>query len=361
MRLLLFITFAASLSVFARSAEPTTQVEFTAPTNLLAADGALAGWGWARRAQMIYNRDAIPAERLGRVKEWEHYTIMSPRFTCGVTIAQLGGLALGSVELIDYPTAEKRSAMFLVTVTKERSIFPADPYGNTELRGKVSYVSFAFAEGRRVIKFDFPKSERAPAFAGEIELINRRADESIALARPFAEPGEFFYENKIFGMPAQGVIKVDEQKYELPPGESFAIFDWGRGIWPHKSSWFWGQAAGKVNGRLVAINLGHGYGDDRRGTANAILVDGKLTKLGDVRCDFDPEDRMRPWKFTSDDGRLELTFQPTYHQADKQEALVAASELHKIHGLYSGTLKVDDRSIKVDKLLGFAEHMSQRW
>ena len=63
-------------------------MEFTSPAPLLDAEGKLSAWGWARRANMQYNRAAVPATRQARVKEWEHYTIMSPEFTVGVTIAR---------------------------------------------------------------------------------------------------------------------------------------------------------------------------------------------------------------------------------------------------------------------------------
>ncbi len=299
--LVVILFFARTLGAQA-SQDP--QVEFTTPTKLLSPAGELEAWGWAKHANMIYNRDAIPAERLGRVKEWEHYTVMSPKFTVGVTIAQIGALTFASVELIDYAESSRRDATFFGPQSKASSIFPANPYGNTELRNKENFASLKFEEGRRSIAFNFLKTPKTPPISGEIELANREADESIALARPFAEPGHYFYENKIFAMPAKGNIRVDDKSHYLPEGASFAIFDWGRGIWPRKSEWFWGQGAGKVGERTVAINLGHGYGDDTRGTANAILVDGKITKLRNVTCDYDPADRMKPWKFTSDDGRL---------------------------------------------------------
>ncbi|MBX7075298.1 MAG: DUF2804 domain-containing protein [Pirellulales bacterium] len=343
------------------SEEKSEQIEFTESVPLLSDQGELSAWGWARHAHMAYNREAIPANRLDRVKEWEHYTIMSPQFTVGVTIAQIGTLLIGSAELIDYANNTQHSATTLGGHPKDRSIFTATPYGATEFRRKENFVSMKFEGNRRLIAFNFLKTAMTPAMAGEFELVNEEADESIALARPFAEPGQFFYENKIFGMLSKGKAQVGDTSYELPAGESFAIFDWGRGIWPRESQWFWGQAAGKVGARLVAINLGHGYGDDRRGTANAILVDRKLYKLGDVACEFDPADRMKPWKFTSDDGRLSLVFQPIYHQQSKQQIAIAAAELHKIHGKYSGTLVVDGEPIEVKDMLGFAEHMSQKW
>lgn len=359
-RIVRLMIVCIAFPLFAGADRPE-QVEFTAPVELLSPQGNLAAQGWAKSAVMQYNRAAIPTALLPRVKEWEHYTVMSAEFTVGVTIAQIGALSFGSVEVIDYSAQSRRSAMFLVPFVVDRSLFPADPYGNTELRRDERFVSLAFAEGRRTIEFNFTKTATTPAIAGKLELDNKRGDESIALARPLDEPGQFFYENKIFGMPARGSVKVDDQTYTLPAGNAFAIFDWGRGIWPKHSKWFWGYGAGKVDGHTVAINLGDGYGDDSRGTANAMLVDGKLYKLRDVKYEFNPDDRMQPWKFTSDDGRLALSFQPIYHQQDKQEALIAATELHKIHGRFSGKLVIDGQPITVDGLLGFAEHMQQRW
>lgn len=355
------LIIALVLANSASGQEKPSQVEFTTATNLLSSQGALDAWGWAKRAIMIYNRDAIPADRLDRVKEWEHYTVMSPKFTVGVTIAQLGSLSFGAVEVIDYTENKQQDAMFFGPPSKDRSIFPATPYGNTDFRGQENFISLKFDKTRRLLSFNLQKTPSKPAFVGDLELIDKPSGDSIALARPFDEPGQFFYENKIFGMPAKGKVQVDDKSYSLPDGESFAIFDWGRGIWPGKSQWFWGQAAGTIGGQLVAINLGHGYGDDSRGTANAILVDGKLHKLRDVACEYDPTDRMKPWTFTSDDGRLALAFNPIYHQEARQETPIATTELHKIHGTYSGKLVVDGRTIEVKRLLGFAEHMSQRW
>jgi hypothetical protein len=345
---------------FGQQSEPV-QVEFKQPTPLLSPDGTLAAWGWARRATMTYNREAVPAERRGRLKEWEHYTIMSPEFTVGVTIAQLGSLVFGSVEVIDYPAKAQKSSLFMEVRSKDQSVFPSTPYGKTEFRRKENFVSMDFHDGRRTIVFQFAATAAAPSFEGRLELRDDPKEDSIAITRPFKEPGQFFYENKIFGMPASGSVKMGDKTYTLPQGQSFAIFDWGRGIWPRESQWFWGQAAGVLSGRRVAINLGHGYGDDSRGSANAILINGKLHKLGRVDCQFDPADRMKPWKFTSDDGALRLTFQPRYPQETKQNIGLAAAELHKIHGWFSGSLLVDGQTIEVDRLLGFAEHMQQRW
>ena len=345
-----------------QSRERTDQREFTSPTPLLDSSGALAAWGWARRAQMLYNRDAIPAARHSRIKEWEHYTIMSPEFTVGVTIVQLGTIAAGSAELIDYQTKSIKSAMFLTAAAKEKPLLPANPYGQTRLAQRDNFVSMSFADGRRTIACQFVKNKLSAAFAGTIELIDDPKGESVAITRPFAGEGEFFYENKIFGLPATGSVTVDGQTYTLPEGNAWAIFDWGRGIWPAESQWFWGQAAGRVGEHQVAINLGHGYGDDSRGTCNAILVNGRLHKLDLVDCQFNADDRTQPWQFTSNDNRLTLTFTPIYQQHSKQDMGFARAELFKIHGYYSGTLVLDDGTkLTVKDLLGFAEHMQQRW
>lgn len=366
MRTVLTILLAACLTSFVLGQEPrarTEQREFTAPVPLLSETGALEAWGWAKRAVMQYNRPAIPAARQPRIKEWEHYTVMSPEFTVGVTIVQLGTIVVGSAELIDYPHETIRSAMFMSAAKANSSVLPANPFGQTRLARKDDFVELSFAGTQRIIAFQIAKTQTAPAFSGRIELHSDPADDSVAITRPFAGEGEFFYENKMFGMPAAGAVRVEDRNYALPAGNSWAIFDWGRGVWPKESQWFWGQAAGTADGQRIAINLGHGYGDDSRGTCNAILYNGKLHKLDIVDCQFNRDDRMQPWKFTSNDRRLTLDFRPQYNQHSKQDLLgMLSAELYKIHGHYSGTLTLDDgRTLQVRDLLGFAEHMQQRW
>jgi hypothetical protein len=362
--LVLFVSswVIATNSAAAEPREPSKQVEFSEQVPLLDAGGKLSGWGWARRANMQYDRSLIPAARQARVKEWEHYTVMSPQFTLGITLAQLGPLVLGSAELIDYREQTIATATFMSAGKKDKSIFPADPYGTTRVERGKDFVSMEFEGDKRRIQCRFSKGPLSVPFEAELTLVDHRNGESVAIARPFEGEGQFFYENKIFGMPATGSATVNGQHYTLPAGDAWAIFDWGRGIWPAESKWFWGQAAGKVGERQVAINLGWGYGDDSRGTCNAILVDGKLHKLDIVEATFDANDRMQPWRFTSNDGRLTLDFQPIYNQHSKQDVGFAKAELYKIHGRYSGTLVLDDGTkLEVKDLLGFAEHMEQRW
>ena len=67
-----------------------------------------------------------------------------------------------------------------------------------------------------------------------------------------------------------------------------------------------------------------------------------LSKLDVVDCKFDPDDRMQPRQFTSDDNRLTLTICPLYQQHSKQDVGLINAELFKIHGRYSGTLVLND-------------------
>lgn len=361
----LLVLMLSACSTMAFAQEPrsrTKQHEFTEPRPLLDSTGSLDAWGWARRAILEYNRAAIPEARHARIKEWEHYTIMSPEFTVGVTIVQLGPLLVGSAELIDYQAESHKSAMFMNLGAMDKSKLPADPYGATRVVKGNDFVSMAFADNERRIDFKFARSAFAVPMEGSFQLADDREGDSVAITRPFAEEGHFFYENKIFGMPATGSITVDGKTFTLHEGNAWAIFDWGRGIWPKESSWFWGQAAGRVGDRQVGLNLGHGYGDDARGTCNAILVDGRLHKLDIVDIEFNSDDRMQPWQFTGNDGRLKLAFRPSYEQHSKQDLGFAKAELFKIHGYYSGTLVLDDGTqLEVKDLLGFAEHMQQQW
>ena len=48
--------------------------------------------------------------------------------------------------------------------------------------------------------------------------------------------------------------------YTFDPADSFAVLDWGRGVWTYKNTWYWGSASGLVDGEPFGFNIGYGFG-----------------------------------------------------------------------------------------------------
>ena len=45
-------------------------------------------------------------------------------------------------------------------------------------------------------------------------------------------------------MRAEGTVRIGEEEYRFAPEDSFAVLDWGRGVWTYHNTWYWGSASG---------------------------------------------------------------------------------------------------------------------
>ena len=341
---------------------PLDPIEITAPSPLLGPVGALIAHGWARHPHMQYDRSAVRADLADRVREWEYYAVYAPDFALSVTLTDIGLLTLGTLSVQDYASGEVVSETLLGG--RGELALPPTPFESTSWPRSDGLVELLYAAGLRTVRFRAGADgvfERADA---ELEVLDDPAGESIAVVTRFAEdPGLFFYENKRVALPATGRVRLGARTWTLPASGAFAVIDWGRGAWPADVHWDWAAGGGTSGGHRVGINLGSVHGDDSRGTADAVIVDGVLHKIDRVFWDFDPEDPSRPWRFTSMDGRLDLTLAPDFDES----SMIALGPRHsmrtlKMHGTFSGTVELDDGSVlAIDGVRGAAEHVLIRW
>jgi hypothetical protein len=77
---------------------------------------------------------------------------------------------------------------------------------------------------------------------------------------------------------------------------------------------------------------------------------------------MDVNDYMKPWKFTSSDGRFEMDFEPILDRYGNFNLLFIKSVQHQVFGWFSGKVVLDDGTeLKVENFLGFAEDVYNRW
>ena len=71
---------------------------------------------------------------------------------------------------------------------------------------------------------------------------------------------------------------------------------------------------------------------------------------------------MKPWRFTSSDGRFEMDFEPVLDRAAKISALVIASDQHQVFGKLSGRAILDNGMfIELKDFMCFAEDVHNRY
>ena len=147
---------------------------------------------------------------------------------------------------------------------------------------------------------------------------------------------------------------------------ALAMLDFGRGVWPYKSSWYWGAAQGYQGENRIALNIGHGFGELDNASEDMLFVDGKAHKLthGSFTIPNNKQgkpDYMKPWKYDSQDETVKLTFTPQLFRKDKTNLLFIKSDQNQLFGHYDGEIRLEDETVKIKALPGFAEAFHNRW
>ena len=345
---------------------PNQQKELLTPSALLDAQGRLTQVGWARQPLLDCNLENArfyalrPWQRM-RTKCWDYYGITTPNCYFSATLAHIGYVGMVFAYVIDLTTGEYVEETLMTPLGRGVSLPRNSTEGESTFdNGKVRLSFWAEPEARRL-------SVQWPGFGGgdlaiEAALSLPPEHESTTIVIPIGRK-RFYYNRKVNCMPAKGWVERDGARTELQPAQSLGNMDWGRGVWEYRSFWVWASASGFLgDGRTVGLNLGFGFGDTSAATENALVLNGRVHKLGQVNFSYDANDFMRPWRMVSDDGRLDLEFRPFVDRAARSNLLLVFSEVHQLFGRYHGTVQADDgESIQTDGLVGFAEEHHARW
>ncbi len=121
-------------------------------------------------------------------------------------------------------------------------------------------------------------------------------DESLNVVIPRSRD-IFQFTAKHHSLPTSGFVKIGDKRYDFNPDYSFAVLDYGRGIWPRKAEWNWAMASQRLGGRRIGLNFGGKWTDGTGMTENAVFVDGVMTKIHeDVLFTYNKKNFMKPWK-----------------------------------------------------------------
>lgn len=328
--------------------------------------GRLIQTGYARSLLRVYDRGRIAVSPL-RIKEWDYYLITSDRYALALTIADNGYMGLDSISLLDFDMPWERtvSRMSLMTLGKRRLPSTSEK-GDCISSGKGYALTFENDGRTRRLYGHMERFKDGKTLLFDVTL-TCPPDESMVIVTPFRDhPRAFYYNQKINCMQARGKVCLGDEEYLFAPAHSFAVLDWGRGVWTYKNTWYWGSASGMAEGKPFGFNIGYGFGDTSAATENMLFFDGKAHKLS--RVDFlipqkdGEEDYRSPWRFTSDDGRFEMDFVPIIDRASCTDFKLLCSDQHQVFGRFTGCAVLDDgRRIQIRDFLGFAEKVFNKW
>ncbi len=342
------------------------QHKITKPSRLLNQCGELIQKGYSTHPLLKFCRKDVACKK--RLKEWDYYLINNDTYAVAITVGKNTPLVLISASLIDLKNKKEISRSSVkIASDKLLSMPESSKTGDIVYHCGETKVSLRICDPNREVSLSMKKSIGGQELDISLMLFCEPED-SMVIATPFTEGKELFYYNrKIIGMRAVGIARFGNWKVRFDPSNSFGLLDWGRGVWPYHTTWYWGAAQGNVHGNIFGFNLGYGFGDTTAATENMLFLNGVASKLHTVTFHI-PKNKNgkfeydKPWRITSSDGRFEMEFHPIFDRSLKLSVLVLLTNQHQVFGTFTGTAELDDGTIVYLKdFLGFAERVENRW
>jgi hypothetical protein len=331
--------------------------ELTEKTNLCLPDGRLNrdAAGWARHPVISCNLKG----RWPRKKKWNYWCVMSEQCLFSATVSNIDYLGMVFVYFLDFETKKFTEKTVMTPFGAGCGMMP----GVSEdviFQNKKLEVRFRNDGGgtRLLVRSGDFGGERLDA---DIRVAYPEGYETLNVVIPWNDR-TFQFTAKHEGMTAGGTLQVGDRTYDMTG--AFATLDFGRGIWPYKVGWNWANAGGFSQGRRIGLNLGGKWTDNTGMNENAVVVDGRLSKLGaDMLFEYDKRDMLKPWRIhDADNDQVDLVMTPFYERVAKTDLGLLVSEVHQLIGRFNGRVKTADGVyVAIDNLLGTVEDHFGKW
>ncbi|NCB92762.1 MAG: DUF2804 domain-containing protein [Clostridia bacterium] len=333
---------------------------------LLDEHGNLTQAGYAHSLVKTYDRKKIKAGK-HRIKEWDYYLIYNERFGVALTVDDNAYMGLMSISFLDFQKKKEKTVSLMTLFPMGKTDLPSSSaMGVTSFQNKRCYFSFRKEDDKRILLAEIADFDDKKPIRMKIVLTDEPED-SMVIATPFEKKGCFYYNQKIIGMRASGVVEYKGERYLFDPRESFGLLDWGRGVWTYENTWYWSAMQGEIDGKVVGFNLGYGFGNTEAASENMFFYEGKAHKLERVKFHIPGEKKgkpryLQPWVFSSSDDRIKLTFTPILDRNSCTSVGIILSDQHQVFGWFDGYVILDDGTkVSIRHMLGFAEKVRNKW
>lgn len=333
---------------------------------LLDEKGNLNEAGYAFSLVREYNRKQIKGLKT-RIKEWDYYYIGDKEYGIALTIDDNSYMGLVSVSVLDYKNKTEVTKSYMRWLTFGEVKFPSSSKdGDVFCEGKKYSMYFGNKNGKRHLVCTMKNVKKGIDFECDVTLENT-LDKSMVIATPFKKKRHFYYNQKINLLKAKGFFKMGKEIHQFKKDETLGVLDWGRGVWTYSNTWYWSSLNAYTSDfHRIGFNLGYGFGDTSNASENMLFYDKEAYKLEDVvfnipKNEKGKHDFLSDWTLKSESGDIDLVFHPIIDRKSNTNALIIQSDQHQVFGYFSGTFKVEDKTIELDNLLGFAEMVKNRW
>ena len=339
----------------------------------LVSDGQVTSYGTFKvpfREVNLLETDLVVAGREAgtmmkdlRLKEWQHYGIVSEDYYFGFVIFDAKFMAQSFFYAFDRKSGEMfehARTTLAGPVRVARETWHSECYFRHA--GYMMEFENRLDSGYHRLRAKIKGTRKKPAVKFELRMIEdlTRLD-PLVIVSPVSNNRPLYTHKAV--APVEGTVEIGDKVIELDSSRDVALIDEQKTFYPYKTFWRWATFGGyDASGRLIGMNVCHNFiADDSEYNENCTWVDGRITLLPAVRFEFDECDVTKEWRINSTDGKLYLKFGPQGERHGKVSLGVIMSDFHQPFGTFEGRMPAQAESVPVDGQFGLCEHHLARF
>lgn len=292
-----------------------------------------------------------------KFNQFQFIGLISPELIVGIAIVDLKIASNCFIYLYEPDTQQFEEFSFIQPLALNTRIEPFPNDGEATFRKGDNRVCFKATARPGVRKVSVSLTRGL--------TIDATIDESTSY-NPLAVCSRAGYQGWVFtqksnALVCNGQVNWKNKTYDLERIKALASVDWSCGFMRRETFWNWGSLSCTLpDGRRLGFNLAAGVNET--GTSeNALWLDGKLIKVDMVDFQFDRYQPKHAWAMRSNDGIIQLHFEPKGQRKEKINTLIAASNFTQHFGQYYGEIHLPDEVITLDGEWGFSEDHYAKW
>ncbi|MCL2764042.1 MAG: DUF2804 domain-containing protein [Treponema sp.] len=340
------------------------QSEICSPLSLLDDKGQPHNFGWSKQAYLFYDPALLYAPG-HMITGSDRYIVHTATHMIVFEIRDDGWLGHMCISLVSLRDKKRSTHSY-------RTIMPLGAYqmpdssdaGSVRWNRKKTLLDFICMEsGAKIIKTDIPKFGHHRGLRGALVLSPPGDSQSLVTNQPWRNGKKAFrYTCCSPWFFTEGMIQFGSSEIIFNRGNAWGIMDWYRCVRPKADIRYWAAATGQSDGRQLGFCVGYSSADSSQGTENGFFIDGRLHKLDQVTFHIPLSNWLSEWRFTSNDNRLEMVFNPHQERMDRRRMFFHYSARRQIFGFFSGKVHLDDGTVvEFQNLTGFAERSKTRF
>ncbi|PID15231.1 hypothetical protein CSV63_08675 [Sporosarcina sp. P34] len=285
-------------------------------------------------------------------KRWNNWCIYGEDILLTASIVHLDHKVTCLIYILNYET--QRFYEKHVTLPFGRRIkMPEEALDSIKFVHDDMTVQFVHMQGETHLSILIPDFDNEVLHA-DLHIIHPEKDESLNVVIPKSRDS-FHFTSKHSIMPTGGYVRFGDRRFDFNPYYSFAICDYGRGVWNTRTNWDWAMASQRTSGKRIGLNFGGSWTDGTGLTENAVFVEGTMHKFHeDVVFESDKEDPKNAWKIqTKFSNDIQLTFKPFFQCPTLDDYIVRKMSINQYVGYYHGKVRLPSGQVlPIRQMLG---------